>query len=233
VDTGDVVCFSSDDVLRILEALGGTVEDYNAFVARFGGIPCGFHADGRYPVDRLIAVADDGKTRDVVVIGGDWKRFQRFLRAEEPTLDEFLDGHPRKADIGTGEGFRLAVFRRLCAEYRRQRMGGRLPENDRGSDSRHERFSRLAAEWKKQSRYLSNTAQMALLKPYQRIIGMGPPVVPLILEELRREPDQWFWALESITEQNPVPQEAVGKVRLMAEAWIGWGEQLGLIAHEP
>ena len=96
-----------------------------------------------------------------------------------------------------------------------------------------ERFQRLAAEWKEQSRYLSNTAQMALLKPYQRIIGMGPLVVPLILEELRREPDQWFWALESITEVNPVPPEAMGKVRLMAEAWIRWGEQQGLLEHAP
>jgi hypothetical protein len=33
---------------------------------------------------------------------------------------------------------------------------------------------------------------MAMLPPYQQIIGMGPPAVPLILEELRREPDQWF-----------------------------------------
>jgi hypothetical protein len=76
--------------------------------------------------------------------------------------------------------------------------------------SARERFQRLAAEWKEQSRYLSNTAQMALLNPYQRIIGMGPSVVPLILEELRREPDHWFWALESITEANPVPPEAMG-----------------------
>jgi hypothetical protein len=96
-----------------------------------------------------------------------------------------------------------------------------------------ERFQRLAAEWKEQSRYLSNTAQMALLEPYQRIIGMGPSAVPLILEELRREPDQWFWALESITEQNPVPQEAMGKVRLMAQAWVRWGEQQGLLEHAP
>jgi hypothetical protein len=29
------------------------------------------------------------------------------------------------------------------------------------------RFQRLANEWKEQSRYLSNTAQMAILKPYQ------------------------------------------------------------------
>ena len=87
-----------------------------------------------------------------------------------------------------------------------------------------------AAEWKEQSRYLSNTAQMAMLKPYQRIIGLGLPVVPLILEELNREPNQWFWALEAITEQNPVPPEAKGKVRLMAQAWIEWGKQQGYVA---
>ena len=92
-----------------------------------------------------------------------------------------------------------------------------------------DRFRRLAAEWKAQSRYLSNSAQMAMLAPYQRIIGMGSPVVPLILEELRRDPDQWFWALEAITEQNPVPPEAAGRVNLMAQAWIQWGREEGLL----
>jgi hypothetical protein len=93
-----------------------------------------------------------------------------------------------------------------------------------------ERFRRLAAEWKEQSRYLSNTAQMALLRPYQRIIGMGPPVVPLILEELQREPNQWFWALEAITDENPVPPEAAGRVRLIAEVWVEWGKRNGILA---
>jgi hypothetical protein len=104
------------------------------------------------------------------------------------------------------------------------------PSLVRPEASIQERFRRLADEWKAQSRYLSNAAQMAMLKPYQRIIGLGPPVVPLILDELRREPDQWFWALESITEQNPVPPEAMGKVRLMAQAWIDWGKQQGYVA---
>src|SRR2546426_12650752 len=85
-----------------------------------------------------------------------------------------------------------------------------------------DRFRRLASEWKEQSRYLSNTAQMAMLKPYQQIIGMGWSAVPLILEELQREPDQWFWALEAITDQNPVPPEIAGNVRQMAQAWIEW-----------
>jgi hypothetical protein len=98
-----------------------------------------------------------------------------------------------------------------------------------GTSDLRRRFARLAAEWKEQSRYLSNTAQMAMLAPYQRIIGMGWPAVPLILGELEREPDQWFWALEAITEQNPVPPEAAGKVRLMAQAWIDWGKKQGFL----
>jgi hypothetical protein len=114
------------------------------------------------------------------------------------------------------------VMSKLSGPHRRVEQEGTVSE----------RFQRLAAEWKEQTRFLSNSAQMAMLKPYQRIIGMGPPVVPFILDELRREPDQWFWALESITEQNPVPPEAMGKVRLMAQAWVLWGEQQGMLENE-
>ena len=38
----------------------------------------------------------------------------------------------------------------------------------------------------------------------------------------------WFWALEAITEENPVPP-AAGKVREMARAWVDWGKRQGLL----
>ena len=85
------------------------------------------------------------------------------------------------------------------------------------------RFRQLVRQWKDESRYLSNTAQMAVLRSYQSIIGMGPPAVPLLLAELRREPDHWFWALESITLENPVPPQDAGRLDKMAQAWIAWG----------
>jgi hypothetical protein len=53
----------------------------------------------------------------------------------------------------------------------------------------------------------------------------------MILEELRREPDHWFWALEAITLANPVPPEAGGKVEEMARAWIEWGIREGYISQ--
>lgn len=85
------------------------------------------------------------------------------------------------------------------------------------------RFRQLVRQWKDESRYLSNTAQMAMLRSYQSIIGMGPPAVPLLLAELRHEPDHWFWALESITLENPVPPQDAGQLDKMARAWIAWG----------
>ena len=96
-----------------------------------------------------------------------------------------------------------------------------------------ERFQQLAAQWKERSRHMSNTGQMVMLKPYQQIIGMGECAVPLILEELEREPDQWFWALEAITQENPVPPEAAGKVQQKAQAWITWGKQRGYLTDDP
>jgi hypothetical protein len=94
----------------------------------------------------------------------------------------------------------------------------------------HQRFEQLVSEWKQQSRYMSNSAQMALLKPYQRIIGMGTPVVALLLSELQREPDHWFWALESITGHNAVRPEHAGQIKMMADDWIQWGREQGLLA---
>jgi hypothetical protein len=90
------------------------------------------------------------------------------------------------------------------------------------------RFEELASQWKTQSRYLSNTAQMAMLWPYQQIIGLGAVAVPLILAELRRETDHWFWALEAITGENPVPSEVAGDVEAAATAWLRWGREKGL-----
>ena len=92
-----------------------------------------------------------------------------------------------------------------------------------------ERFEQMKNDWKEQSRYLSNTAQMAMLWPYQRIIGMGTTAVPLILAELQREADHWFWALEAITGENPVPAETAGDVHAAADAWLHWGRQRGLV----
>jgi hypothetical protein len=84
-------------------------------------------------------------------------------------------------------------------------------------------FQALADRWKKETAHHSSIAKRAMHPAYQEIIGMGKRVVPLLLAELRREPDDWFWALHAITGVNPVPATSQGDVRAMAEAWVQWG----------
>ena len=91
------------------------------------------------------------------------------------------------------------------------------------------RFQALRGDWKSKTRHLSNTAQIALVFSYQQIIGMGPEVVPLILRDLERETDHWFWALEAITGENPVKQEDAGDMSASAQAWLDWGQRNGLV----
>ena len=60
---------------------------------------------------------------------------------------------------------------------------------------------------------------------YQQIIGLGPAAVPLLLRELEREPDYWFWAIKAITGVDPVADADRGRMRAMSATWISWGRK--------
>jgi len=88
---------------------------------------------------------------------------------------------------------------------------------------KEQRFHALVEKWREERGPTSSATRMAMTPSYQQIIGMGQDVVPLILEEMRRRPDHWFWALQAITGEDPVRPENRGKVREMAFAWLLWG----------
>lgn len=90
-------------------------------------------------------------------------------------------------------------------------------------------FYDLAQQWKQERPRGADVSDMAMHPSYQRIIGMGPDVVPFLLKELEREPAHWFWALHYITGVNPVPPEGEGKLKEMAKAWVDWGKKQGYI----
>jgi len=64
---------------------------------------------------------------------------------------------------------------------------------------------------------------------YRKIIQLGAETIPLILRELKRQPDHWFPALSEITGFNPVSPYAEGKIGLMSDAWIRWGKGKGYL----
>jgi hypothetical protein len=92
------------------------------------------------------------------------------------------------------------------------------------------RFLKLAEQWKKETVYLSSVLKKAMHPAYQSIIGLGEPAVPFILEDLKRDPADWFWALTAITGENPAQEASAGNVEEMAEAWLRWGRERGLIS---
>jgi hypothetical protein len=90
-----------------------------------------------------------------------------------------------------------------------------------------ETFRQLVDQWHEETEDVSTIGDRFMHSTYQHIIGLGPDAVPLLLDELQREPDYWFWALSAITRENPVHlgsdfDEAV-------EAWLAWGRERGKI----
>jgi hypothetical protein len=85
-------------------------------------------------------------------------------------------------------------------------------------------FTALAAQWRLETQHLSQISKKVLHPAYLRISGMGSPVLPLLLAELRERPAHWFVALRAIANTDPArtatnPEEA-------RQAWLKWGRTL-------
>jgi hypothetical protein len=107
-----------------------------------------------------------------------------------------------------------------------------------------EKFSTLATQWNNEVVSTSSNSVIvthpaydqfnkAVIHPaYQKIIGMGEDIIPLLLKKLDDDSAHWFWALESITGENPVPEDERGKTNEMVKNWINWGKEKGYIVQD-
>lgn len=90
-----------------------------------------------------------------------------------------------------------------------------------------EAFHELAARWRAETFHMSSTHDVVLNPAYLQIIGLGKPIVPLLLRELQERPEPWFWALTALTGDDPTNgaqtfDEAV-------QAWLSWGRDKGYL----
>jgi hypothetical protein len=92
-----------------------------------------------------------------------------------------------------------------------------------------ERFRELSRLWHAETDYLSSTTALFMHPAYQGIIGMGPAVLPFLLRDLAATKSHWFWALRSISNENPVPVPDAGYVDRMTAAWLVWGIRNGYL----
>jgi hypothetical protein len=91
-----------------------------------------------------------------------------------------------------------------------------------------EKFKELRDQWH------NDTNLLSFIKSdhpaYQGIIKLGMPVVPILLEEMRDDPDWWSVALEVITGENPCKfPEMSGNLAKISKAWVDWGTARGLL----
>ena len=91
------------------------------------------------------------------------------------------------------------------------------------------RFAMLAVEWHDDTDHLSSPVQIAMHEDYQKIIGMGSTALPFILEDLRDRGGLWYWALNAIAEESPVPEDDAGNIPAMKASWLHWGAERGYI----
>jgi hypothetical protein len=92
-------------------------------------------------------------------------------------------------------------------------------------ESIESRFARLADQWRDETEFVSSSTALVLNSSYQQIIGMGPAVLPFILRFLDSKGGHWFWALNNISGENPIPSEDAGIYDKMREAWLKWGRE--------
>jgi hypothetical protein len=92
-----------------------------------------------------------------------------------------------------------------------------------------ERFRKLADEWEKEVGNVSSLTAMARHQKYRQIVDLGWDVVPLMLDDLRRNRGFWFPALNEITGIQPFDLSDAGNSKRMIEAWVQWGKRKKLI----
>ena len=102
----------------------------------------------------------------------------------------------------------------------------RPPEADLGIQRR---FAALARLWLIETGGVAVSDRRIMHPAYQQIIGLGPRVIPVVLQELEARPDYLFRALRALTGENPVVDEDAGIMTRMVDAWLNWGRAHGYI----
>ncbi len=91
-------------------------------------------------------------------------------------------------------------------------------------------FKNLVKRWRRDTSDYSVMARRYAHPAYKAILDMKEKAVPLILNELRQNPDRWFDALERLTNQNPA--KSAKTFYEAVDIWIAWGISEDLISQE-
>jgi hypothetical protein len=90
-------------------------------------------------------------------------------------------------------------------------------------DHREQQFQQLANRWKRETAFNGHLSKIVMHDDYQRIMAMGPDVIPFILRDLAKKPAHWFWALHNLVPDGQDPAEGLTTIEEARQAWLKWG----------
>ena len=88
------------------------------------------------------------------------------------------------------------------------------------------RFNSLLETWTRETRYSSSLTQMLLHPAYFGMIALGRDALPLMLQQLRKNPRRWFVAVRAVAHEDPA--EGIQDVDEAVAAWLEWAAAHGL-----
>lgn len=113
----------------------------------------------------------------------------------------------------------LHVVRKACSAEPQKASKAKLTEQ----------FESLARQWKRETATVGHLSKIVMHPAYQRIMAMGPNVIPLILQEMSKESGHWFWALHNLVPNGEDPAEGTTTIKDARRAWLDWGKQHRLL----
>jgi hypothetical protein len=184
------------------------------------------NAWGEPPATEIVVRVREGRPlspRDYFV--GHAMKWQQHDKWRMSALGALRMSSAVTVDAATARAVRASRFERLANGATADPRAVAEPTVD--DDALKRLFNELVARWKDETEAESSIRRASMHKDYLRIIGLGPPAVPLILHELEREPDYWFWALTSITGEDPARGES--SLASATARWLEWGRERGLL----
>jgi type I restriction enzyme M protein len=94
------------------------------------------------------------------------------------------------------------------------------------------KFATLARKWDRETGFQSSIKSKISHPAYLKIIDMGEVALPYIFAELRKAPNHWFSALETITGASPVDKAKAKDMKAATSVWLKWGRENGYVKDE-
>ncbi len=100
------------------------------------------------------------------------------------------------------------------------------------TQSLEKKFEALAKQWYEGTILHSNPMIIFNHPACKKLIALGKPIIPLILENFANEESfDWGYVLTKITGENPCPRHNYRSYNLIRDDWLCWGDKKGYFKY--